>query len=263
LDVIATRVVIGLVLATIAALTAHRMGALTTAGATAAAVVGAVAAAAGWSWALLLVLYFASSVALTRFGQSAKVARTSDVVEKGGTRDAAQVIANGGVVAVAALLWVATGAEAWRALGAGALAAAASDTWATEIGMLAARAPRSIVSWRPVPAGTSGAVSAAGLAAAGAGAAFVALAAYALGWPRETALAALAGGVAGSTTDSLLGASLQVRRWCDRCGLATERDTHTCGTPSRVVGGARWLDNDAVNAVGTAAGGLLAVLVSA
>lgn len=216
--------------------------------------------AAGWSWTLLLIVYFLSSVALTRFRASLKAERTEGVVAKGGPRDAVQVLANGFVFAIAAALWLVTGWEGWRALGAAGLAASAADTWATEIGTLAGRAPRSILSWRSVPTGTSGGVSAAGLAAALAGSAFVALAATVLGWPREALAAALVGGLAGSTIDSLLGATVQQRRWCERCHSPTERVTHACGDRTRIVGGIRWMDNDVVNATSTLAGALLGLL---
>jgi uncharacterized protein (TIGR00297 family) len=257
-----TRLVIGVVLATLIALAARRAGALSPSGKRAAIVIGAAAVAAGWSWAALLLVYFVSSIALTRFRAAAKAARTAGVVAKGGARDAVQVLANGGVFGLASVLWLVSGSDAWRTLGTGALAAAASDTWATEIGTLARRPPRSIVNWRQVPTGTSGAVSIPGIVAAIAGAAFVALVVTTLGWPRSTAAAGFAGGIAGSTIDSLLGATVQVRRWCDRCNAPTERKRHGCGTTTRVVDGIAWLDNDAVNALSTACGGLLALLLT-
>ena len=257
------RLAVGVVLAVGIALAARRAGMLSSAGSVAAIVVGAAAVAAGWSWGALLVLYFVTSVALTRLGSPIKAARVGALVAKGGPRDAVQVLANGGLFALAALLWLASGWSSWRALGAAALAAAASDTWATEVGTLARGTTRSIVGWAPVPTGTSGGVSAAGSAAAVAGAAFVAGAALVLGWPPGAALAALIGGIAGSTVDSLLGATVQARRRCDRCDEPTERETHRCGERTRVVGGLRWLDNDGVNALSTAAGGLLGLLVAA
>jgi uncharacterized membrane protein len=103
-------------------------------------------------------------------------------------------------------------------------------------------------------------VSAAGVAAAVAGAAFVAAVAALVGW-RGASGAALLAGVAGSTLDSILGATVQARRWCDRCAAPTERATHLCGAATRVIGGVRWIDNDVVNAVSTAAGGLIALLL--
>jgi uncharacterized protein (TIGR00297 family) len=257
------RLAVGAILATLIAFAARRVGALSLNGSAAAAALGTAAVAAGWSWGALLVLYFVSSMMLTRYRASLKAVRTDAVVAKAGPRDAWQVLANGGVFALAGVLSLVSGWEAWPALGAGALAAAASDTWATEVGTLAGRPPRSIVSGRPVPTGTSGGVSAPGIAAAIGGAAFVAAAVLALGWSRGAALAALAGGIGGSTIDSVLGATLQVRRWCDRCDAPTERTTHICGTTTGVVAGIRWLDNDAVNALSTAVGGLLGLLLGA
>src|SRR5436190_310884 len=61
------------------------------------------------------------------------------------------------------------------ALGAGALAASASDTWATEIGTLHGAAPRSILGLAPVPIGMSGGLTLAGSLGAFAGAALIAL----------------------------------------------------------------------------------------
>jgi uncharacterized protein (TIGR00297 family) len=258
-----SRVAVGVVLATAIALAARRVRALSPGGGAAAVAVGTAAVAAGWAWGTLLVAYFVSSVSLTHFRATAKAVRTGGIVSKGGPRDATQVLANGGAFALAALLWAATGWDGWRALGAGALAAAASDTWGTEIGTLLGRAPRSIVSWRRVPAGTSGGVSPPGIAAAFLGSLGVALAALALGWPSRMATAAFAGGIAGSTIDSLVGATVQERRWCDRCNTPTERAIHTCEAPTRVVGGIPGLDNDAVNALSTIAGGLLALALAA
>jgi uncharacterized protein (TIGR00297 family) len=225
--------------------------------------VGTVTVAAGWSWAVLLVVYFGSSVALTRFRAGVKAFRTDSVVAKGGPRDATQVLANGFVFALAAALWLVTAWEGWRAIGVGALAAAASDTWATEIGTLSRNEPRSVLTWRPVPTGTSGGVSAAGAVAAIAGSVFIALVTITLGWPREAPWSAFVGGVAGSTVDSLLGATVQQRRWCDQCDSPTERARHRCGVATRFVGGMPWIDNDVVNVTSTLAGALLGLLAVA
>jgi uncharacterized membrane protein len=81
--------------------------------------------------------------------------------------------------------------------------------------------------------------------------------AVAFGWGVRGLVAAVAGGIGGGTIDSLLGASLQAKRWCDQCNSATERPVHVCGTTTRAAGGLSWLDNDAVNAVSSAFGALL------
>jgi uncharacterized protein (TIGR00297 family) len=255
---------VALVIALLVALVARRARALTVDGAIAATVVGTLALLAGWKWAVLLILYFASSSGLSRFGVTEKTTRTKSVIEKGGERDAMQVIANGGVFAIAALLAIVDREHAtrWAAFGIGALAASASDTWATEIGTLVGGTPRSILGLAPVPLGMSGGVTLAGSIAALAGAAGVALLALAFGFPNRLALAVFVGGIAGSTLDSVLGATLQLRRRCDHCDCATERTIHDCGTPTRRAGGLPWLGNDAVNLICGAAGGLLALAMT-
>jgi uncharacterized protein (TIGR00297 family) len=193
-----------------------------------------------------------------------KEERTASVVAKGGERDATQVLANGVVFAVGAALAVLLPQYAgrWMALALGALAASASDTWATEIGTLHGGAPRSILGFAPVPVGMSGGVTLVGSLAALAGAAFIALLSAALSFPPRVAVAALVGGVAGSTLDSLLGATLQQRRWCDGCDVATERVVHDCGSTSRPAGGIAWLNNDVVNLLCGMAGGLVALAIT-
>jgi uncharacterized protein (TIGR00297 family) len=219
---------------------------------------------AGWKWDLLLILFFTSSSALSRLGVDRKSARTRSIVEKGGERDAMQVVANGAVFAVAAGMAVVAPEHptSWVALGVGALAESASDTWATEIGTLFGGMPRSISSFAPIAPGMSGGVTMAGTVAALGGAAFVAGVAAGLGWPMRVAIASFFGGVVGSTLDSVLGATLQLRRRCDRCDCATERAIHDCGARSRKVGGISWLGNDTVNLICSAVGGLLALAIT-
>lgn len=241
---------------------AWHVRALARSGAVAATIAGAIACAAGWSWAFTLIGYFVATSGLSRVGARRKEARVGGIVAKGGTRDWGQVAANGGIFVAGAVAW----AAGWHApevaaFALGSLAAAAADSWATEIGTLIGGTPRSILTLRRVPPGTSGAVSTPGTAAMLAGAAFLGLLAWVLGWEARVAAAAAAGGVGGAVLDSLLGALVQARRWCPRCGAATERDVHDCGTPTTLVGGVRWVDNDVVNVACAAGGALLAVLL--
>src|SRR6476661_10760218 len=82
---------------------AFSVGSLTLSGAVAAAIVGALCILAGWGWAGLLILYFIVAVAFSKLGADAKARRTGGVVAKAGRRDAIQVLANGGVFALAAV----------------------------------------------------------------------------------------------------------------------------------------------------------------
>lgn len=251
----------GLVVAMVIATLARRARLLSTSGAAAATLVGAAAVAAGWDWGALLLAFFLASSLLSRVGRKTKAAASAGMLDKGDQRDASQVLANGALFVLAAAGFAIEPSLAWQAIGGGALAAAASDTWSTEIGMLAPRPPRSIVTLRRVAPGTSGGVTPLGLLGGALGAAFIELTAVLLHWPWQVAGPVLAGGIAGSLADSLLGALVQQRRWCDRCGKETERRVHLCGATTRVVGGLTWLDNDGVNALCTLAGGAVAGLL--
>ena len=109
---------------------------LTPGGGVAALLVGAaVWLGLGWRGFIPLLFFLLSGSLLTRLATGVNPSRS-----------ARQVVANGGIAAVAALL------GRWPEA-AGALAAAAADTWATEIGAFSPTAPRLITSGVPVPAG--------------------------------------------------------------------------------------------------------------
>lgn len=257
-----TNAAAGFLVAAVISGLAWRARSLTLGGAVAATIIGTLAVAAGWAWGVLLILYFISSTALSRVGRARKERRTSSVVAKGGQRDAVQVLANGALFGGAALAMLIAPHAQWIALGAGSLATSAADTWATEIGTLSRRDPRFVLDGRRVPAGTSGAVSLEGTVAMLAGATFIGGMMIALGWTFPLAIHVAFAAVCGATADSLLGATVQARRWCDGCARETERTTHDCGETTRRLRGLAWLDNDLVNFLTSLVGGLLAALLS-
>jgi uncharacterized protein (TIGR00297 family) len=253
---------IGGTLAGLAANRAARHGQLTMGGEYAAFGVGTAAAIGGVGWAVSLGIFFYSSVRISRWRGNEKRRRSDSVLPEARARDALQVLANGGLFAMAALSWGLFGW--WQAglFGFGALAAATADTWATEVGMAIGGEPRSILTLHRVTPGTSGGISVLGSGAAVAGAFLIALAAVvSFTTPFDLPLleAVLAGGLAGTLTDSLLGASVQSRRWCDSCNSWTERRVHTCGYRTHHRRGVRWVTNDTVNLLATAAGGIAAM----
>jgi uncharacterized protein (TIGR00297 family) len=162
------------------------------------------------------------------------------------------------VFGAAAACAIVSGDVRIAAIGIGALAAATADTWSTEIGTLGARSPRLITSGKRVPAGTSGGISLGGSLAALAGALATAAGAGLAEWSVPFA-GIVAAGLIGAFLDSLLGATVQARRYCDTCNKGTERLVHGCGAATRHSGGIGWLDNDAVNFIATIAGGLVAL----
>ncbi len=235
-------------------------GSLSRSGAVAAAMVGTLAVAASWSWGFLLIWFFVTSSALTRWRGLVKAARTHGIVEKGGKRVAAQVLANGALFALSGACGVWSGSMSLQTIGLGSLATAAADTFATEVGTAVRPTARMILSGRSVASGTSGAISAVGTLASVVGAATIAGAALVVGFPPLAATAAGAGGVAGAFADTLLGATVQERRHCPRCNSPSERLIHDCGTTTHRSGGIAGFRNDAVNVASGAVGGIVSVL---
>lgn len=238
-----------------------RTGALTSRGAGAATVVGtAVVTGTSWRGATLLAAFFVSGSALSHLG------RQPEIAAKGGRRDERQVLANGGIAALVAAGALRLGEDAAFVLLAGSLAAAMSDTWATEIGSTSSEQPRMVMSGRRVPVGMSGGVTARGTLASIAGAAALGGLAAALTVSRlgpsaaaRLGVAATLGGVAGSLLDSALGEVAQGKRWSPEFGIQVEA-TEYRGAATLPAGGLQWFDNDLVNACCTLAGALVAYL---
>ena len=106
---------------------ARRSQSLSTSGAIAALALGVICSAAGLSWAALLVGFFFSATLVSRFRHERKERRIADVVEKGGERDAMQVLANGGIFSVAGAASIVHPSPLWMCIGAGAIAASSAD----------------------------------------------------------------------------------------------------------------------------------------
>jgi len=218
----------------------------------------------GWAWAVPSLTFFVLSSMLSRVGRKRKV-EVEAVSEKGSRRDAWQVYANGGTGWLLLLIYTLHPVDVLYGGFLGAFAAAAADTWGTEIGALSGAAPRLITTGRRVPRGTSGAVSGLGTAGALGGALAVALSA----WPflagrggyaavAGAVLAVVLGGVLGAVIDSLAGATVQAGFLDPRTGHETERSTSAAGAHPLVRGYA-WLRNDQVNVLCTLFGAAFAM----
>jgi uncharacterized protein (TIGR00297 family) len=219
------RLVAGFAGAAVVALTARRLKMLTTDGAVAAAIIGAIVfGLGGWFMTALLLLFFLSSSGLTRL----EAARKSHP-EHRRDRSAGQVLANGAVPAAIAIWYGINPSAIALSAFAGAIAASTADTWATEIGLLSPATPRLITTWEKVPRGSSGAVTLLGTIGGIVGASAIAVVAFY--WMRTPVVSVFAAGVLAMCADSVLGATLEGR--------------------------VKWIDNDVVNLTATAIGAAL------
>lgn len=246
-------------LSLVVVVSAWRAGSLGPSGAVAALAMGTLALHRSYGWGAFLVSWFVLASILSRVGRAQKAMRTQAIVAKGDRRDAWQVLANGGVFALAAGLADVSPDPSVQAVAAllavGALTAAGADTWSTEIGTRWGGEPWSLRERRAVPAGTSGAITVSGSLASVAGGIVLASLAAALQVIPARAIAPVAlAGILGAWADTLMGAWWQERRWCPRCARHTERNPHDCGTVTEHRAGWRRLDNDLVNALCTLVG---------
>ena len=223
--------------------------ALTGPGAVAATAVGtAILTGTGVPGGAALLTFFIGSNILSRISPDP----ASRLGAKGSRRDHWQVLANGGVAAIGALLG--PGPGSWIVTT--SLAVAAADTWATSVGAWSGRPPRHLLTGRTVPPGTSGGITLLGTAGALAGGLIVAAAAAIVSQDQRLLLFAAPVGLVGMLVDSALGAGWQGQFYCAECGEETERRVHRCGTRSLPRGGLLWLNNDGVNALATGLGGI-------
>jgi uncharacterized protein (TIGR00297 family) len=242
---------LGMGMAFAVALGSHRAGFLDSGGAAATFILGTIVFGVGrLTFTVPILTFFVLSSLLSAAGGRSKK-QVASVAAKGGRRDVWQVLANGGIPGVMLLAWYFYDLDLFYLLFIGALAAVTADTWGTEIGMLSRPYPRSILTLRRVPAGTSGGVSALGLAGSALGAVVLVLVAAAsrpaatFGM-REFLIVALSG-FAGALADSVFGAALQAQYRCPICDKMTEKKNHCRGERTQFVRGYRWIDNDVVN----------------
>lgn len=220
---------------------------LSQSGALAACLVGfCVFIGTGWQGFVILGLFFASSSFFSSYKKHRKK-MAEERLANTSRRNWAQVAANGGVPSGFSLAYATTFNEIFLYAFVVSIAAAAADTWASELGVLSKGAPVKITNLKRCTPGTSGAVSIFGTAASAAGAIFISSAAvllFDLSLPVFLMISVY--GFLGSAVDTLLGAFVQVEYRCPACGVLTERKEH-CGQGTNQTSGVSWFNNEAVN----------------
>lgn len=210
---------------------------------------GAVYTGFGVNGLLLLGLFFGTSTFWSKFKKGEKKL-LEDKIEKNNERDFVQVMVNGGGAALMGLLFAVTGFSLFELLFIISLAAANSDTWASEIGTLSKGKPYLLTTFQQVERGTSGAVSLLGTLAALLGSLLIVLAAYFLSFSLTgiDVMIITIFGFIGNMIDTVLGAFVQITYKCPRCGIETERYSH-CQTVTVPIQGLKLVNNDVVNGI--------------
>jgi uncharacterized protein (TIGR00297 family) len=218
----------------------------------------------GWGWFVIVASFFILGVGFTYYKYEYKKSIGS-AQGKGGTRNWPNILANGAVAAVLGLAQLFSGGTTFVASFLGAMSTAASDTVATEVGLLSKSKPRLITQLgKSVVPGTSGGVSVLGFLGAIMASALIGGLAFVLNLSREGFLIvpiSIISGFVGAVADSILGATVQRKGYCAVCGAQTENLLHH-GEPTKVVSGLPFVDNNFVNLLATIVGAIAAFSIS-
>lgn len=222
---------------------------------------GTIFSLGGIKWSVPILTFFILSSILSKLRKK-KNAEIDLFFEKSGVRDYFQVLANGGIGGLLVIFNFFSPNELFYLIYLSSLAAVCADTWATEIGTWKRTATYNVLNFKPIEQGVSGGVSVFGTAGALLGS--LAICFSGIFWNSlpivQYFLLITFSGMFGSFFDSFLGATVQAQSKCNVCSKITERDVH-CGEGTNYHRGLRWINNDMVNLLSSAAGALVIILL--
>lgn len=228
---------------------AHKLRSLNGGGTATAFVMGIfIFGTGGVQWIAPILAFFILSSLLSKLGK-----KSAETTQKSSNRDVLQVLANGGIPMIIAIVNFFQPFDLAYIMFLGAISAATADTWATEIGFFSKKDPRHILNFKTVIKGTSGGVTLLGFVGSIFGAGVIALIGRAVTGGAVSVEWILVAGFVGSFVDSVLGGSIQAKFTCSACGKETEKRMH-CQMHTSHLKGFKWLDNDGVNFVNTIVG---------
>jgi len=208
-----------------------------------------------------LILFFVSSSLLTKLHEKKEKDRTSG-------RNYIQVIANSLIASVFSVVFYLTKNEVFMIAAVISVSASNADTWASEIGILSKGKTYSIINFKVVEKGVSGAVSRLGTIASFLGAFFIGTVFYISygainGFDLMVLLYSfivLTGGFFGCLVDSYLGALVQAKYRGTQTGTITEKP-YLEGEAVVLSSGIAWITNDAVNFISGLSSTVVSMLV--
>ncbi len=208
----------------------------------------------GWYTALAVILFFVSGSLLARRNMAyreSKVFTFVPVYRDYGRRDGYQVWANGFWLAIFCMAWFLTGIPGFYIAAFTVIAAAAADTWATEVGTHKPGNTFNILTRKPVDPGEDGGISLKGSLAAVAAAASVSLMLVLSDEiiPGNAIFLVFLFGFLSCFIDSLLGAFYIQKKW-------------NLTIPKDFSGGKDGFSNSLINWVSTGISGTLSMIIS-
>ncbi len=211
---------------------------------------------ANFGFVLLLTFLFASIV----IDKIKKIAKRADgITKKGECRDEIQVLANGLIPMMLAVIYSCTFNPVFVVAYVAVLAEAFADTAASGFGVFAKKTFDPF-KMKVCECGLSGGMSVIGTVASLLAAAVFSLLVLPFGIKSFSVIfTVIIAAFLGVVFDSLLGSLVQVKYKCAECNSLTEREWH-CEKPTKQVSGFRFFDNDVVNVTSATFSAVISVL---
>ena len=172
---------------------------------------------------------------------------TTSINQKTGARDFAQVFVNCFPVVCSIVLWGLFKSDIFVVVLFASLCETVSDSMSSDIGVMSKSQPISIISFKPIQTGMSGGVSTLGTLSGIFTSLFCGLL-YLIFWKGDFLHFGIIvlSGYLGVLLDSVLGATIQAKYFCEICKKHTEKVIH-CQQKTQHIGGIRIVNNCAVN----------------
>lgn len=250
-----TNSILGFCISVVVAYVAYRRNSLTQSGMGAAILLGTLVYGLGhWIFYVFMMFFFMSSLVIRRIVTVLYPSAHRALMhhhQKHEARSWVQVAANGGILALISALYTIWPSHFMIFVAAVSMAAATSDTWASEIGVLSHEKPKSLLKRQVMETGLSGGVTTLGLWASLGGSALIAVIfglylGVVTGFDLRLVLITLLcllGGFIGSVFDSILGELFQAKYK----NLKAEIVEVSTTAEDILIQGFRWFDNNLVN----------------
>ena len=206
----------------------------------------------------LLLAFFGLGIVADKIKRRYKKSR-QNIEKRGDYRNYIQVLSNGLMPAICALIYAFTSNRIFIVAFAASLAEALADTVASGIGAISGKA-YDICRFKPCAPGISGGVSFIGTLSSFVGSLIIAMLTLAFGEANlAEAILITACGFLGAIFDSIMGSLIQVKYKCSVCNSITETTEH-CGNTTVKHSGIAFVNNDFVNLMGTISSAVLAIV---
>lgn len=186
--------------------------------------------------------------------------KKSKDINKNGPKNVYQILANVLLGTLFVIISFFTKDKRYILIYAVVMAEALADSLASDIGILAKKEPINILTLKKGTPGMSGNISILGMGAALFGAIEIALIYFWFHQNFKYVLIIIICGFLGAFIDTILGAIIQVKYKCVKCGILTEQVYH-CGSKTIKYRGMKIFNNDMVNFLSNLSSAILGMII--